>query len=267
MPKITKELENLVKDNLQTLYKEVKDLKANKNNTFDVIATTEDVDRDNEIIKTDGWETENWFKNPVVLIDHNYRVSSIAWKGLEFYKDEEWRMRLKWIFAPNEAGKLAQELYNWWFLKAVSVWFIVKQRNQDDYKIIERAELLEISFVAVPANPEAISMDWKKLESAKRCGLLKCEKSEDWDWDPWKWDDDEKKNDNEKELDLKEKVDKIEDDIKEIKSFIKGLKNTGDDNPKWDDSKTQQDEKLFKEFLQNLSKNASKTLYQLKKKD
>jgi hypothetical protein len=28
-----------------------------------------------------------------------------------------------------------------------------------DFKIIEKAELLEVSFVAVPCNPNAISMD------------------------------------------------------------------------------------------------------------
>jgi len=261
MPKISKEMEQLVKDNLKALNDSIKDIKETENNTFDVIASTEDVDRDWEIIKTDGWDTENWFKNPVVLINHSYRVESIAWKGLDFYKDEEWRMRLKGVFAPNEAGKLAQQLYNWWFLKAVSVWFIVKQRNETDRLIIEKAELLEVSFVAVPANPEAISMDWKTYKKAVKLWLIKWEQEE------------EKKEEN---IDIKE----LAKEVKEIKEMIvdfwskvskiedevKKLANKGDDNPKGDDSKTQQDEKLFKEFLQNLSKNASKTLYQLKNK-
>jgi hypothetical protein len=33
------------------------------------------------------------------------------------------------------------------------------KRNEADYKIIEKAELLEVSFVAVPCNPNAVSLD------------------------------------------------------------------------------------------------------------
>jgi len=51
-------------------------------------------------------------------------------------------------------------------LKSVSVGFIPTKRNDEDYKIIEKAELLEVSFVAVPCNPNAISMDQKLFEEA-----------------------------------------------------------------------------------------------------
>jgi phage head maturation protease len=51
-------------------------------------------------------------------------------------------------------------------LKTVSVGFIPLKRNDQDYKIIEKAELLEVSFVAVPANPNAISMDKKLYDEA-----------------------------------------------------------------------------------------------------
>lgn len=44
-------------------------------------------------------------------------------------------------------------------LKAVSVGFIVKERDPANFSIITQAELLEVSFVAVPANPNAISLD------------------------------------------------------------------------------------------------------------
>lgn len=280
-------MEQLVKNNLEKLNEEIKDLKANKDNTFDVIATTDDVDRDWEIIKTDGWDTANWFKNPVVLWNHSYKIESIAWKGTDFYKDENGKMRLKGVFSNNEMWKMARELYNWGFLKAVSVWFIVKQRNESDRLIIEKAELLEISFVAVPANPEAISMDWKSYEKAVKSGLVIKEEDK-------KWDEEEKDNDSnivdysslwnltEKELELvswmhdmfskilkdsmeemklafDEKIDNIKKSIKDLKQEDKPDDN-GNNTP--DDSK---EKELFKKFLQTLSKWASETLCQLKK--
>jgi len=63
-------------------------------------------------------------------------------------------------------GILAKQLYQEGMLKAVSVGFIVLKRNETDYRIIEKAELLEVSFVAVPCNPNAISMDGKLFDEA-----------------------------------------------------------------------------------------------------
>jgi hypothetical protein len=35
---------------------------------------------------------------------------------------------------------------------------------EENRKIIEKAELLEVSFVAIPCNPNAVSLDKKILE-------------------------------------------------------------------------------------------------------
>ena len=48
-------------------------------------------------------------------------------------------------------------------VKTVSVWFIPKTRDESDKRIITSAELLELSFVAVPCNPNALSLDQKQL--------------------------------------------------------------------------------------------------------
>jgi Mg2+ and Co2+ transporter CorA len=57
-------------------------------------------------------------------------------------------------------------------LKTVSVGFIPLKRNEQDYKIIEKAELLEVSFVAVPCNPNAVSLDQKVYDEAVSKGLI-----------------------------------------------------------------------------------------------
>jgi hypothetical protein len=49
-------------------------------------------------------------------------------------------------------------------LKAVSVGFFIKKRNDKDSKIIENWEIYECSFVSIPCNPNAISLDAKMYQ-------------------------------------------------------------------------------------------------------
>src|ERR1700722_19538295 len=42
------------------------------NGTFDVIISTEDLDRSGEIVRQDGWEMTNYKNNPIVLFAHDY---------------------------------------------------------------------------------------------------------------------------------------------------------------------------------------------------
>jgi hypothetical protein len=42
------------------------------NGTFDVIISTEDLDRSGEIVRQNGWELTNYKNNPIVLFGHNY---------------------------------------------------------------------------------------------------------------------------------------------------------------------------------------------------
>lgn len=177
----TAELADKLKKNIEWI-----SIKANEDDTdflFDVVATTQDVDRDWEIILVDWRDTTSWEKNPVVLANHEYEIEYIIWKWISFYT-MDWVKRLKWVFSKtNPLGIMANELYKEGMLKAVSVWFIPKQRNADNYKIIERAELLEVSFVAVPCNPNAISVDWKLFEEAVAKWLIIKSEEETTPWD------------------------------------------------------------------------------------
>lgn len=178
----TAELAEKLKKNLEWI--EIKADEGDKDFLFDVIATTQDVDRDNEVIMLDGWDTKNRDKNPVVLANHNYTIESIIGKWLKFYTSD-WIKRLKWVFSKsNPLWVLANQLYKEWMLKAVSVWFIPKQRDPENYKIIQKAELLEVSFVAVPANPHAISLDWKIFDEAvAKWLIIKTEEPTPWERD------------------------------------------------------------------------------------
>lgn len=131
----------------------VKEIKGN--GTFKVIATTSSVDRDGESILVEGWTFENFMKNPIILFGHNYwdmcciigAATNITVQGKEVV--------VEGVFANTEEGQYIRQLYDDGILKTVSVGFIPLERQAN---IITKAELLEISFVPVPANPEALSM-------------------------------------------------------------------------------------------------------------
>ena len=162
----TKELEKKLND----LLKQV-DFKALDSwNTFKVIATSDNVDRDWDILTLDGWDVANYLKNPVILANHEYEIEKIIWKATKIYQEGK-NIIVEWVFSQvSEMWKLANALYNEWMLKAVSVWFIQKEREKEKVTI---KELLELSFVAVPANPKAISLDWKTFEQWVQKGLIK----------------------------------------------------------------------------------------------
>ena len=165
----TKELAEELKTKLSDLVLKVED---DDDWSFDVIATTQDTDRDNEVIKVNGWDTKNWEKNPVILANHYYTIENIIGKGIKFYTSNGVK-RLKGTFSKsNPLWVLARNLYMEGMLKTVSVGFIPLKRNEQDYKIIEKAELLEVSFVAVPCNPNAVSLDQKVYDEAVSKGLI-----------------------------------------------------------------------------------------------
>ena len=226
-------------ENLKTAIENI-ELKTeeDKDFLFDVVATTEDTDRDNEIIKINWWDIKNWQKNPVILANHSYTIENIIWKWLKFYTSN-WQKRLKWVFSKtNPLWILAKDLYNEWMLKTVSVWFIPLKRNDKDFKIIEKAELLEVSFVAVPCNPNAVSLDEKKFNEAVEKGLI-----------------------------IKEEVNElqeIKEDIKEIKNILKTFADNKVKEQKTIEEETA-DIKAKKEILQSINKATALALQNIKK--
>jgi len=117
------------------------------------IATDSSVDRDGESIDSDGWDFKSFKKNPVLLWAHNYREAPIG-KVLDLRKDGD-KILFRPQFAINisERAKEAFKFYKEGFLNAFSVGFIPKEKEGE--KIL-KAELLEISAVPVPANPNAL---------------------------------------------------------------------------------------------------------------
>lgn len=128
---------------------------AEDSGTFEVVITNESIDRMGEVIKSDGWELDNYMKNPVVLWGHSHSTLPIGVCTELSYTDG--KLVAKGKFASADANPLAQQirkLYDLGIVRATSVGFIEKEREGN---LITKAELLEFSFVSVPANPMALS--------------------------------------------------------------------------------------------------------------
>ena len=235
---------------------DVKEISAD-NGTFRVIMTTEKKDRDGEVIKLDGWQFDNYMKNPVVLYGHNYwgleniigRVDKITREGDKYIAEGK--------FASQDANPKAQmvrRLYDEKIVQSVSVGFIVKGRDPVDNSIITAAELIELSFVPVPANPEAVDI-------LKAFGLSDMVRK-DTDIEDDKDTDADEGGDKTNTLDAK----MIADALKGLSDIIEGLVNTVKTIQLALDEKAQKEKKDYeqKEFLQTLSRAISEKLRDMK---
>jgi len=136
------------------------------------------VDREGDSIDPEGWDLKNFEMNPQLLWGHNVREYRAPIGKVEriWFEGEGNRKRL--MFQPKFDLKdpFAKELHRKvkdGFLNAFSVGFIPLERNGNT---ITRSELLEISLVAVPANPRARvvlreagikSLEWEEVAEEK----------------------------------------------------------------------------------------------------
>ncbi len=125
--------------------------------TFEVVITTANIDRYQEVISLDGWELEHYRANPVVLWGHDHFTLPIGVATSVEVVGEKMIARGK--FAPHAFAQEIRALYDAGIVRATSVGFIEKERTGN---IITKAELLEFSFVSVPANPYALSLAIEK---------------------------------------------------------------------------------------------------------
>jgi HK97 family phage prohead protease len=124
--------------------------------TFEVVVSTADQDRQGDVIDQNGWDISHYLNNPIVLWAHDYQNLPIG--VCDSLEMKEGKLIARGRFAPEEANPFAQKvrrLYDLKMIRTVSVGFI--PRDVKENKIL-KSELLEFSFVPVPANPFALSI-------------------------------------------------------------------------------------------------------------
>lgn len=151
----------LAVDNLEVKIEQLDD----KNKTFIAVASTEDEDRDKDIIRQAGWKLTNFRKNPIVPWSHNYWGVPVA-RSIKTWVDKVGG-KLKLLFRPqfdenDEESMKVYGKYKGGFLTSFSVGFRgieFSYRDEDNKwwggKEFTKQELLEISCVSIPANPHA----------------------------------------------------------------------------------------------------------------
>jgi phage head maturation protease len=150
-----------------------------ENSCLDFVASDASLDRFDEIISPEGWRLDHYRRNPVFQNAHQYGdVIFTLGKALV----TEVRMvagrpalyqRIEFAVEVNPMARIAYGLYRGKFLNAVSVGFIpirwqdgaasgASADGQPPFrrKYLEQ-ELLEVSAVGIPANPEALQLGLK----------------------------------------------------------------------------------------------------------
>lgn len=127
---------------------------------YRVLASTDAIDRQGDVIEQNGWVLGNFMKNPVMLWAHDY--SSLPVARVTGFPTDARGLVAEYEFAPGDANPMAAQiktLVDEGFINAVSVGFIPLERTGNK---ITKSELLEISFVPVPANQEALTLAHQK---------------------------------------------------------------------------------------------------------
>lgn len=145
-----------------SLVLEVKSLDSKNRIIRGVVGTTGNLDRHGDTVNPDGWILENFLKNPVIFVNHNSWNLPIG-KAINVEKVENGLIFdiqfSKTLPKATEVWGLVEE----GIMKAWSVGFIVLDwgRPGDEYTIMKQ-ELLELSIVGLPANPDAMSPEKSK---------------------------------------------------------------------------------------------------------
>jgi len=123
------------------------------------VISDESVDRQGEVIKQDGWDLENFKKNPVVLFGHDSWKLPIG-KAIKIYAEgDKTYAVIEFAVEIYDKAKTIWEMVKAGILNTVSVGFMNNEYlDGDDYENVQltKNELLEISIVPIPANPNAI---------------------------------------------------------------------------------------------------------------
>lgn len=134
--------------------------------TITMIGSTETADRVGDIVKMAGVDLSNYKKNPIILFNHDY--DKPIGKALDVQVIDN-KLVFKIQFADTDFGREIYYLLKNGYMNASSIGFIGKEYAPNDFGglTFTKIELLELSIVSVPCNPNAIVQLRKDFE-AKR---------------------------------------------------------------------------------------------------
>lgn len=130
------------------------------------IASTEAEDRHGEIVSIDGWDLKGAKANCPLLWAHQHDEPAVGtvtklWVDREKAKGSKSKLMFKAVISDaTERARAIKQLVEEGVLKAFSVGFRGLDMVENKFT---KQELLEISVVNVPANPDALMLAYKSL--------------------------------------------------------------------------------------------------------
>jgi HK97 family phage prohead protease len=138
---------------------------AGEINGSEYVLSDETPDRMGDIIESGGWDLRSFKSNPIALFGHKSDFPIGRWRNVGVNKDKQLRGHLE--LAPEGTSPRIDEiraLVKAGILRAVSVGFkpldTAPLNHKDPFggQRFSKQELVECSLVAVPANPNALSV-------------------------------------------------------------------------------------------------------------
>ncbi len=181
------------------------------------VASDETLDRGGEVVPIDSWDLRNFKRNPVLLVNHDYKVENIVGAAVHIRTEKN-----QLLFEPDfhEITQLSKEvkaMVEKEYLNTVSVGYMPHGPKKDGD--MGTNELFEISFVSVPANPSAERLSVMMAKSAEE--IEKKEEIEEWVIKQADPDIEDPVDDKDLDDDLDDDDKKIEDEIKDGIAAIK----------------------------------------------
>lgn len=133
---------------------------------FTAIASTAIEDRHGEIVSVEGWDLKAFKKNPVLLWAHDHNEPAIGTASKVWVEGTGKKAALMIkgkLHDYTDKAKAIKQMVEEGIIKTMSVGF--KPIDMEDNTFTSQ-ELLEVSFVNVPANPQAMIAAYKSLKDA-----------------------------------------------------------------------------------------------------
>lgn len=138
----------------------LKDASDGGGRNFEAVASTGRLDRERDRIQPKGWRLDTFLQNPVILAAHERSAFPVA--RAEQVRVGDGALKLVGAFPPPGTSQRSDEargLVNAGVLRALSVGFRALASptpNEFGGYDYSTQELLEISLVSLPANPDAL---------------------------------------------------------------------------------------------------------------
>lgn len=131
---------------------------------FEAILSTEDLDRDGEIVLAKAFDPLP--QRIAIDVDHGLKVSHTVGSGFPYYDGDV--LKIKGTFASTTLGQEVRTLVSEGHIghMSVAMAFVTKQKRSDGITYITKGTLINAGFTGIPANTSAAVLSAKSFIDA-----------------------------------------------------------------------------------------------------